>query len=249
MASLAQATDECKPTAFHRLMKRLDEQGTLVRAYTQNIDGLEHKAGLSTYHRTRPEEVLKPFKCIPLHGSIRYLYCPSCQAVEEEEIYEGELMQGIFPHCRTCWRTQEERRDAGKRVQGIPLLIPDVVLYGQEHPDGEQIGEFEQQDLSEKQIIDLLLVVGTGMDVIGTRKMIRSFAQRVRRNRTNSNHGPCVIYLNFNFKKQKNWESTFDTWIQADCQLVASTLLQELDREQVKTHGLGGKVELIYFEK
>ena len=35
------------PTTFHRLLRRLDERGKLLRVYTQNIDALESKAGLT----------------------------------------------------------------------------------------------------------------------------------------------------------------------------------------------------------
>ncbi|KAL7423431.1 hypothetical protein Q5752_001011 [Cryptotrichosporon argae] len=36
------------PTPFHAFLRALDEQGRLLRCYTQNIDGLEEQAGLST---------------------------------------------------------------------------------------------------------------------------------------------------------------------------------------------------------
>lgn len=47
MAELKDMADAAQPTLFHRLLKRLDEEGRLQRVYTQNIDGLEAKAGLS----------------------------------------------------------------------------------------------------------------------------------------------------------------------------------------------------------
>ena len=47
MAELKDMADAAQPTFFHRLLKRLDEEGRLQRVYTQNIDGLEAKAGLS----------------------------------------------------------------------------------------------------------------------------------------------------------------------------------------------------------
>ena len=47
VAELKRLADEAQPTIFHRLLKRLDEEGRLQRVYTQNIDGLEEKAGLT----------------------------------------------------------------------------------------------------------------------------------------------------------------------------------------------------------
>jgi NAD-dependent SIR2 family protein deacetylase len=242
-------SEESEPTAFHKLVKRLDERGTLVRVYTQNIDGLEEKAGVSTYHRTRQEEVPQAgrFRCIPVHGSLRYLYCPSCQAVEDQKDHKDELMQGIFPDCGSCSKRQERRIEEGKRVLGVSQLIPDVVLYDQVHPDGQHILEFLTEDLSGAWSIDLLLVVGTGMHVIGTQRMIREFAQQVQQNQGNSDNGPCVIYLNRNFPQQRKWESTFDVWVEADCQLVANTLLHEMEEDEVKRQGQMKRKRKIHF--
>ncbi|KAI5453953.1 hypothetical protein NCC49_004948 [Naganishia albida] len=39
-------TSRTPPTPFHHYLKTLDDQGRLLRCYTQNIDGLEQKAGL-----------------------------------------------------------------------------------------------------------------------------------------------------------------------------------------------------------
>lgn len=47
VAELKRLADEAEPTIFHRFLKRLDEEGRLQRVYTQNIDGLEEKAGLT----------------------------------------------------------------------------------------------------------------------------------------------------------------------------------------------------------
>ncbi|CDU23499.1 related to HST4-member of the Sir2p family of NAD(+)-dependent histone deacetylases [Sporisorium scitamineum] len=47
VAELKRLADEAEPTIFHRFLKRLDDEGRLQRVYTQNIDGLEEKAGLT----------------------------------------------------------------------------------------------------------------------------------------------------------------------------------------------------------
>ena len=49
---------DAKPTASHILCKWLYDKGWLVRVYTQNIDGLHHKAGL-------PDDMIVEF-----HGSL-----------------------------------------------------------------------------------------------------------------------------------------------------------------------------------
>ncbi|MCO5590254.1 hypothetical protein L7F22_044223 [Adiantum nelumboides] len=47
VSELKAMADAATPTSFHHLLKRLDMEGRLMRVYTQNIDGLEEKAGLS----------------------------------------------------------------------------------------------------------------------------------------------------------------------------------------------------------
>lgn len=105
MAELKDMADAARPTSFHQLLKRLDEEGRLQRVYTQNIDGLEAKAGLSfgfdpaapqpsgskrrrtTFARSQSDSVLvqgssqnKPLfpRAIPLHGSLSTLSCALC---------------------------------------------------------------------------------------------------------------------------------------------------------------------------
>ncbi|CAO1630776.1 unnamed protein product [Sympodiomycopsis kandeliae] len=47
IASLHKMTLAAQPTLFHHFLKRLDEEGRLQRVYTQNIDALEERAGLT----------------------------------------------------------------------------------------------------------------------------------------------------------------------------------------------------------
>ncbi len=47
IGTLAQQASQATPTPFHRLLKSLDDQGKLLRVYTQNIDCLEQQAGLT----------------------------------------------------------------------------------------------------------------------------------------------------------------------------------------------------------
>lgn len=47
ISELKQLADVAQPTSFHHLLKRLDVEGRLLRVYTQNIDALEERAGLT----------------------------------------------------------------------------------------------------------------------------------------------------------------------------------------------------------
>lgn len=108
MAELKDMADAAQPTLFHHLLKRLDREGRLQRVYTQNIDGLEEKAGLTFgfgeelsgpskrkrepitrdqrgFARSQSDSVLmrgreKPMfpRAIPLHGSLSTMSCALC---------------------------------------------------------------------------------------------------------------------------------------------------------------------------
>ncbi|EED81652.1 predicted protein [Postia placenta Mad-698-R] len=47
MAQLYELSEVAVPTAFHKLLRALDDRGRLLRVYTQNIDALEQKSGLT----------------------------------------------------------------------------------------------------------------------------------------------------------------------------------------------------------
>ncbi|WFD43206.1 hypothetical protein MPSI1_001861 [Malassezia psittaci] len=105
MAELKDLADAAKPTRFHYWLKTLDEEGRLQRVYTQNIDGLEAKAGLSfgfdqsqteasatkrkrsKFARSQSDSVLMQGKsehlpmfsrAIPLHGNLYAMSCALC---------------------------------------------------------------------------------------------------------------------------------------------------------------------------
>ncbi|KZT57871.1 DHS-like NAD/FAD-binding domain-containing protein [Calocera cornea HHB12733] len=48
MAELKAAIDAAQPSRTHEFLKALDGRGKLLRSYTQNIDGLEQRVGIST---------------------------------------------------------------------------------------------------------------------------------------------------------------------------------------------------------
>ncbi|KAF5339114.1 hypothetical protein D9611_011251 [Ephemerocybe angulata] len=47
MAQLSDMSQNAEPTPFHQLLRALEDRGRLLRVYTQNIDALEQKCGLS----------------------------------------------------------------------------------------------------------------------------------------------------------------------------------------------------------
>ncbi|KAK4058694.1 hypothetical protein OIO90_000138 [Microbotryomycetes sp. JL221] len=242
ISELKQMADKAAPTSFHRFLKSLDDQGKLFRVYTQNIDGLEEKVGL-TYGlgdkslplppRRAPRSPTKPArmagppptslsnvtkkavemaakhettglpypspapspphhdgslggvthaqipKCIPLHGVLSTMSCAHCSTTEPISPYLTELGQGQAISCPTCQVVEESRTSKGVRSRGVGKLKPDVVLYGEEHKDGERVGEITRRDLMGARP-DLLLVVGTSLKVPGTKRLVRELAKVIK---------------------------------------------------------------------
>jgi NAD-dependent deacetylase sirtuin 3 len=60
-----------KPNVVHYFLKLLDTKGVLLRAWTQNIDGLERMAGVP------------PKKLVEAHGSFNTASCTRCGKVQD----------------------------------------------------------------------------------------------------------------------------------------------------------------------
>ncbi|KAF8517733.1 hypothetical protein BU17DRAFT_91593 [Hysterangium stoloniferum] len=310
IASLASLSSQGQPTVFHQLLRTLDERGQLLRVYTQNIDALEMKAGLSfgvpEFEEKKLRVLLKgkakvkakeagigaysakhgsgrgkrplqdaaaslsiaeaspprsgmlpspdlpvlPAKpqlnviprCIPLHGTLLTLHCPHCTqsfpleppppnsvtpmspppsptatsskppslSPSPPPSLHSLLADGTPPPCPSCTSLEQTRALVGKRLRGIGKLRPSVVLYGEEHREGEGVGEAVRRDLcgipdakgtsssgapdkdkpepaspSKSRLRagrgpDLLLVVGTSLRVPGTKRIVREFSKAVR---------------------------------------------------------------------
>jgi len=166
-----------EPTAFHSVLRVLDIRGKLLRVYTQNIDAIEQKSGLTfgmpdrdmrpmrssknlgstsepaypihepSSPSDRKKEPSESPRCIPLHGTLQALHCHTCHHSYPIEPYLPSLSAGLPPQCPACTLMEETRRLAGKRARGIGRLRPSVVLYNEAHKDGEGVGRMVQRDL------------------------------------------------------------------------------------------------------
>ncbi|GAA5895765.1 hypothetical protein JCM6882_001375 [Rhodosporidiobolus microsporus] len=242
IAALKKQADDVEPTAFHSWLKELDDEGKLFRVYTQNIDALEEKAGLtyglgdkslplpprrasrsptkprastsssttpktgtpsstplmptssqissdssSSYPTPRPSLSPPPPppthstipRVIPLHGHLLTLSCSHCKFTTPTSEHLTALQDGSAPICPSCQTIESARIAAGNRSRGVGMLRPDVVLYGEEHKDGERVGEITRRDLM-GQRPDLLIVVGTTLKVKGTKRLVTELAKVIR---------------------------------------------------------------------
>jgi NAD-dependent SIR2 family protein deacetylase len=87
------------------------------------------------------------------------------------------------------------------------MLRPNIVLYEEDHPFAEEIGVVQASDL--KSIPDLLIVMGTSLQVPGIKKLVRTFAAAV--------HAPqrLVIFVN-KTPPAKEWDTIFDYHVEGE---------------------------------
>ncbi|KAI0114332.1 DHS-like NAD/FAD-binding domain-containing protein [Nemania sp. FL0031] len=264
--SLRQRVKEVEPTITHRFIAQMRDVGKLARVYTQNIDEIEKKIGLSTdlkhgfgnkkrrsikpqlsgslekdeaaesldggssgtidtaqsLHKpddlavtqSKPRSNLNPDKgveCVFLHGSLHSLRCFVCGKLcdWDEDDRESRTLSGEQPECPHCAGATAARQEKGKRALGIGKLRPDIVLYGEEHPQSDLISPIVQHDLAAGP--DLLLVLGTSLRVHGLKVMVKEFARAVHKK------GGKVVFINFTKPSESAWGDVLDYWIEWDC--------------------------------
>ncbi|KAI1791933.1 DHS-like NAD/FAD-binding domain-containing protein, partial [Ganoderma leucocontextum] len=225
IAQLSQLSEAAEPTMFHQFLRILDDRRCLFRVYTQNIDALEEKSGLTfgvpefnskrrkplsreekappdappveapSADRAQPNEprasgLRSPLvgipKCIPLHGTLQLMHCMICTQSYPLRDFIDSLVSGTPPPCPQCTALEETRQLIGKRSHGVGRLRPSIVLYNEDHKNGEEVGNVVWKDLmgslkgKGRTGADLLLVVGTSLRVPGTKRIVREFSKAMR---------------------------------------------------------------------
>lgn len=224
LAQLHEKCSQASPTMFHLALKMLDERGGLRRVYTQNIDMLESKAGLSVKVPQTSSHKQAP-RCIPLHGTLETLICHKCCHVSPMHLHISTLSSGHLPLCPSCERMEHERQKSNKRPWTLGTLFPNVVLYGETHPTADHLGRCISHDAKgdvNTSKPDVLLVAGTSLQVPGIANAVRLFAEAVHT--AGPGGGYRSIYLNHK-PLPSQWEGVFDASISGDLQIFAQHLL------------------------
>ncbi|KAL9649280.1 hypothetical protein ABK040_004300 [Willaertia magna] len=130
-----------KPSKAHYFIKLLEEKGRLLRLYTQNIDGLEAKSGVSKD------------KLVNCHGMYDTAHCINEDCKEEYDLAFVKEAMGDdeneikVPLCKKC----------GSYVK------PDIVLFGESLPD--RYAQCLTKDLLKSSKCKLLIIIGTSLKV------------------------------------------------------------------------------------
>ncbi|KAF9966038.1 NAD-dependent histone deacetylase sir2 [Mortierella alpina] len=138
------------PSPSHNFIKLVEEQGKLIRNYTQNIDTLEQKAGIT--------------KVLQCHGSFATASCIRCQhSVPGDDIKEAIFKQEVA-YCKLCIDNPVLPAGNGDGIsaQGAkrPLMKPDIVFFNERLPT-----LFEEYLEEDRTKVDLLIVIGSSLKV------------------------------------------------------------------------------------
>lgn len=233
MEGLYKHSLRAKATETHKFIKTLKEKNKLLRCYTQNIDSLEKSINLNCGINTAEfneiehssnkhfKENWKNLDVVQLHGNLHKLSCTQCFS-HFEWTPKSQLMleQGEYPECENCHLKYQERLYSGKRLTGnIGILRPDIVLYGENHPQSEILAKGLNLDLSMKS--DLLLIMGTSLKVDGVKKLVRSMSKTIRE------RGGKVIFVN-KTSVSKQWAGLVDYEVLCDCDDFIRALKREI---------------------
>ncbi|KAL4266645.1 sirtuin family protein [Pleurotus pulmonarius] len=186
ISQLKRSIDAVAPSRTHQFLKTLDSKKKLLRSYTQNIDGLEEKAGLlsSSSHEAKSSGKgkakikTKDVRNVQLHGDIHRVRCVSCSAEyacaeEHLDVFDN----GTPPECPECATRCEARKARSARATRVGSLRPAIVLYDEPHPLGDDIGMIQAADVSRRP--DILIIMGTSLKVHGLKKLVKDFAKAV----------------------------------------------------------------------
>ena len=97
-----------KPSMAHRFIKYLNDKNRLLINFTQNIDGLELKAGLPLN------------KIVQAHGHLRTCACIKCKAPMDIVKFFEKIKKIEICHCEKC---------------KTGMVKPDIVFFGEMLPD------------------------------------------------------------------------------------------------------------------
>ncbi|KAK5652755.1 hypothetical protein OQA88_9608 [Cercophora sp. LCS_1] len=170
------STERFTPT--HAFIALLQQKGKLLTNYSQNIDNLEAKAGIT------------PDKLIQCHGSFATATCVKCGHKVVGDTLFPEIRAGKIPRCRKCSQGSRGTNNSRKRKMNKDgtekkprrrpgdydsnsdsefdtpsnnsgVMKPDITFFGEQLPD-----EFSKR-LTEhdRDLVDLVIVIGTSLKV------------------------------------------------------------------------------------
>ncbi|KAJ3313054.1 hypothetical protein HDU76_002737 [Blyttiomyces sp. JEL0837] len=238
MAELKRLVDEADVTPTHVFVKRLDEQGKLMRCYTQNIDCLESRLSISNDYSSKTPLP----RLVQLHGDLDHVICTVCKSLYPFTTDHLDIfIEGSPPPCPACEELDSVRMALGKRSVAIGTLRPNVVLYNEHHSSGNDIADVASIDIRRRP--DLLIVIGTSLKVDGVKRLVRDLAKGVRALKNGK-----VVFVN-RTDLSKEWEDVFDFHVRGDCDEFVRVLDGEVGKLDVAAEMRAQKAARVLQEK
>ncbi|KAJ2513278.1 NAD-dependent histone deacetylase sir2, partial [Coemansia sp. RSA 2049] len=171
-----------QPAPTHAFVKLLEDNGQLLRNYTQNIDTLEHVQGIKNV--------------LNCHGSFATATCIKCGYKCDGKELEKDVMAGQIAYCPECAAAQTRKTGIVASDTGTAALLgdpfsskggkdvytyngssddeaddddygairgimkPDITFFGEKLPD-----QFDEALTADREKVDLLLVMGSSLKV------------------------------------------------------------------------------------
>ncbi|KAF9015601.1 DHS-like NAD/FAD-binding domain-containing protein [Cyathus striatus] len=235
ISQLKQSVDAASPTPTHHFIKTLDAKKKLLRSYTQNIDGLEARAGLLGTSEMKQNSSaksrlsLKDVRNVQLHGDIHRVQCVACSAEYACTTEHTQMFgQGAPPECPDCLSRSAARLARSARPIRVGTLRPAIVLYDEPHPHGDEIGVIQSSDITRKP--DLLIVMGTSLKVHGLKKLVKEFAKTVQASTSStskiSKKRYKVIFVN-KTPPSSDWEDIIDCHIAGETDQWVTKVIED----------------------
>lgn len=201
-------TKQANVTPTHEFLNYLNDQGKLLRVYTQNIDDLDERAGLKCGFE-------KDDRVVQLHGDLNTCKCTLCSfKTETTSEIQMKFKDGKPPVCPNCEANAQSRIENGKRAIKVGMLRPNIVLYNEHHATGDLISKIQNGDMRKGP--DMLIVMGTSLQIPGVKHILKKFAALVKEK------GGLTILINKT--RTKEFESVFDHQFQGSCDEVCELL-------------------------
>ncbi|MBW0501251.1 hypothetical protein O181_040966 [Austropuccinia psidii MF-1] len=220
---------------------------------------------LARSRSSRPKP-MDPFpRVIPLHGTLKNLSCLSCKHSVLMSDYIHSLAEGETVFCPQCQLFDDARALSGFRTRGVGLLKSGVVLYGEEHFAGDQVGAVTSRDLMRGRRPDLLIVAGTSLKVPGTKRLVKELSKVIKPPSKTSNDSedgeehkqrsaqstrkkpPPIhtLFLNYDFPSPCGlWKDTFDIWVKGNVdQFIHMVDQEQKHQEELKLKRTQQKLE------
>ncbi|KAK0262301.1 hypothetical protein LTR35_017750 [Friedmanniomyces endolithicus] len=140
ISQMSRLTKDAQPTQFHHMLATMAQDDRLLRLYSQNVDGLDtNMEPLRTRTPLTKDAHGKWPRTVQLHGGLDKMVCTKCREVSDlnADLFDGQ----DAPLCPTCEVVDDIRTvHEGKRSHGIGRLRPRMVLYHEQGPDENAIG-------------------------------------------------------------------------------------------------------------